>query len=454
MATTTVEERTVVRPNPTATGSNDRSTQAVVTKLKIRKRRRRTFLIVAAGIIVLLAVLGIVSSRKEKPITIQTEKVSRRDITEEVRATGKVQPQVAVNVSSEVPGEVVELPFKEGARVRKGDVIARIKPTTFQDQLDQADASLSSTKARELSSKAALINAKQELTRAKGLAAQNLLSESDLQAAQAKYDAAVATSQGAKFDVAAAQSSVHQFAEAVRKTTVFAPMDGVITSLITQLGEKVVGTSQFDGTKMMTISDLSWMNAEVDVDENDVVNIKLGDTAMVTIDAFPGRTFVGEVIEVANSATLKGNGTQDQSTDFKVKVKLSGFGESELKPGMSCTAKIRTQTKTNVMAIPINAVTRRDNAGTKVDSAKKASATSGTTTEETPVVVFVVGKDSRVKMVQVKTGISDNAYVEILSGLVGDEEIAKGNYTAVSKDLEDKSLVKVDNSATPATPKS
>jgi HlyD family secretion protein len=260
---------------------------------------------------------------------------------------------------------------------------------------------------------------------------------------------AVATEKAAGFEISASESIVKQYSEALVKTTVYAPMEGVVTSLITQLGEKVVGTSQFAGTEMMTISDLTWMNAEVDVDENDVVNLKIGDTAMVTIDAFPNRVFVGQVIEVANSAKLKGNGTQDQSTNFKVKVKLSDFAGADLRPGMSCTAKIHTQTKTNVMAIPINAVTRRDDPdAAKVDSAKRNSIA---TTTESPVVVFVVGKDSRVKLTTIKTGIADNTYVEVLSGLIGDEEIVKGEYSAVSKDLQDKKLIKVDNSTTKTT---
>jgi HlyD family secretion protein len=195
------------------------------------------------------------------------------------------------------------------------------------------------------------------------------------------------------------------------------------------------------------------MNAEVDVDENDVVNLKIGDKTHVSIDAFPDRIFEGTVIEIANSAMLKGTGTQDQSTNFKVKVRLTDFGEADLRPGMSCTARMETQTKENVLAVPINAVTRREEiGGTKADSTKpkddnsKASAAAATAAaNETPLLVFVVDKANRVKAVQVKTGISDNAYVEIVSGLDGTEEVVKGNYTAVSKELQDKSLIQIDN---------
>jgi HlyD family secretion protein len=199
----------------------------------------------------------------------------------------------------------------------------------------------------------------------------------------------------------------------------------------------------------MTVSDLSVMNAMVDVDENDVVNVKLGDTARVSIDAFPDKTFVGYVIEVANSAELKGANTQDQSTNFQVKIRLSGFQTGELRPGMSCTAKIETVTKPNIMTIPIMAVTRRTMETKKTTTTTETSEVGKKPTvdkeeDRSPTIVFVID-GTRAKAVQVKTGISDNSYVEITEGLKGNEEIVKGNYSAVSKDLEDKKLIKIDN---------
>jgi HlyD family secretion protein len=253
-------------------------------------------------------------------------------------------------------------------------------------------------------------------------------------------------------DVTASKSQLKQYAESLRKTSVASPMNGVITQLISQLGEKVVGTSQFSGTEMMAVSDLSVMNAEVEVDENDVVNIKIGDTSRVTIDAFPGRVFKGIVVEIANSAKLKGTGTQDQSTNFAVKIRLEDFTEGELRPGMSCTAKIETDTKYNVMTVPIMAVTRRINeekmATAKADDQQVSEVQKKQQTakqeDASPTIVFVV-ENGRAKSVKVKTGISDNSYVEISDGIKGGEEIIKGNYSAVSKELQDKSLVRVDN---------
>jgi HlyD family secretion protein len=279
------------------------------------------------------------------------------------------------------------------------------------------------------------------------------MSDQDYDAAKAAYASSVAAVSAADYSAKAAQGQMRQLQESLNWTSVLSPMDGVITSLISQLGEKVVGTASFAGTEMMDISDLSLMNAMVDVDENDVVNIKLGDSVKISIDAFPGRVFTGKVIEIANSAKLSGTGTQDQSTNFTVKVRLDDFGAQDLRPGMSCTARIQTQTKPNVLAVPLMAVTRRDNEDSQAaDSIKKIrESNKGTFHEddESYAIVFIVKKDTA-KSVTVKTGISDNNYVEILDGLKGGEEVVKGNFRAVSKELENGKIVKVDNSGNSA----
>lgn len=420
-----------------------------LAKSQKKRRQRRNILIIAGGVVLVLVIVGIASSGKEKPITVQTEKVSQRTITEVVQATGKIQPEVQVKVSPEVPGEIIQLPFKEGDRVKKGDLLAKIKPTTFEDQYAAAEAQLNASKADAERQRASLIQADQNLKRGKKLLEQHLISEQDFDALKAAYDQAEAGMNAAKYQAAASQSQMHQYSEALRKTNVASPMNGVVTSLISQLGEKVVGTSSFAGTEMMTVSDLSVMNAMVDVDENDVVNIKIGDNVKVSIDAFPKKIFTGKVIEIANSAKMAGAGSQDQSTNFTVKVRLDDFGTEDLRPGMTCTARIETQTKENVVAVPLLSVTRRDNEDAQAaDSIKKVrQANKGTFHEgdENPTVVFVIDKGVA-KKVHVRTGISDNAYVEVISGLKGNEEVVKGNFRAVSKDLEDGKKIKVDNS--------
>jgi HlyD family secretion protein len=443
---------------PTAAANNGTATKTVVDKIKKKKKRNRFIWIILLVLLVAIVGLAVVKSGKEKPIIVQTEKVATRTITELVQATGKVQPETSVKISPEVPGEIIQLPFKEGAQVKKGDMLAEIKPTAIKAQYEAGVAQLEGSKAQVEQAKAQKLTAELALKRTKQLQGKDLASQADLETAQQTYDVGVANYNAAQHNVNYYQNNLTQFSESLRKTSVLSPMDGYITQLISQLGEKVVGTSAFAGTEMMTVSDLSVMNAMVDVDENDVVNVKLGDTARVTIDAFPDRSFTGIVIEVANSAELKGAGSQDQSTNFQVKIRLAGFQTGELRPGMSCTAKIETVTKSNIMTIPIMAVTRRSMEAKKVapttTEASEVGKKQSTEKEEdrSPTIVFVVD-GTRVKTVQVKTGISDNSYVEITDGLKGSEEIVKGNYSAVSKDLDDKKLIKIDNSNGAEVPK-
>ncbi len=425
------------------------TTKTVVDKIKKKKKRNRLVWISLGALLVLIIVMVIISSGKEKAITVQTEKVSVRTITEVVQATGKIQPETSVKISPEVPGEIISLPFKEGALVKKGDLLAEIKPTLIKAQYDAGVAQVESAKAQVEQTKSQKLTADLNLKRSKNLHEKALASDADLEQAQQQYDVAVANYNAAVYNVSYAQNNLAQLAESVARTSVLAPMDGYITQLISQLGEKVVGTSAFAGTEMMYVCDLSVMNAMVDVDENDVVNVKLGDTARMSIDAFPDRVFIGSVIEVANSAELKGTGTQDQSTNFQVKIRLSGFQTGELRPGMSCTAKIETQTKPNIMTVPIMSVTRRTEQSKKTTTDEQTSEVgkkqaAGNDEDRSPTIVFIVD-GTRVKSVQVKTGISDNSYVEITEGLKGSEEVVKGNYSAVSKDLDDKKLIKIDN---------
>ena len=454
MATTT-SQSTMSDKAASLNGATLTPLEASLAKRKNKRRRSRNIAMILGGVLVVGIIIAIASGGKEKPISVQTEKVARHTITEVVQATGKIQPEVQVKVSPEVPGEIISLPFKEGDHVKKGQLVAKIKPTTFQEQFAAAQAQLSSSKAQTEQQRASVIQAKQDMARAERLKSSHLLSDQDFDALKAKYDAAVAGLNAAGFQAEASESQMRQYSESLSKTSVLAPMDGVITSLISQLGEKVVGTSSFAGTEMMTISDLTVINAMVDVDENDVVNIKIGNKVKVSIDAFPNRVFTGTVIEIANSAKLTGTGTQDQSTNFTVKVRLDDFGATDLRPGMSCTARIETQTKENVLAVPLMSVTRRDNDDTKAaDSIKKVQqANKGTfhEGEENTNVVFIVDKGVA-KKVSIKSGVSDNAYVEVLSGLSGGEEVVKGNFRAVSKELDNGKKVTVDNSGVVTPP--
>ncbi|MFI5201475.1 MAG: efflux RND transporter periplasmic adaptor subunit [Candidatus Kapaibacterium sp.] len=416
---------------------------------KKRKRRVRTVWTLLASFVGLIIVMLLAFSGKEKPTIVQTEVVGRHTVTEVVQATGKIQPEVMVKVSPQVPGEIIELPFKEGARVKKGDLIAKIKPDVFQEQFDAAQASYNSSKAQAEAQRATMIQAEADLNRGKTLNARHLLSDQDYDAEKAKYASAVASFNAANYSANAAAGEMRQLQQSLEWTSVRAPMDGTITNLISQLGERVVGTSQFAGTEMMDVSDLTVMNAMVDVDENDVVNVKVGDPVKISVDAFPDTVFTGKVLEIANSATVAGTGTADQSTNFTVKVRLDNFGTADLRPGMSCTARIETETKPNVLAVPLMSVTRRESddqrAADSLRQIREANRGSFNGDEAPSLIVFIVKKGKAVK-VPITTGISDNSYVEVLDGLKGGEEVIKGNFRAVSKDLNDGMAVKVDNS--------
>ncbi|HEY3876817.1 MAG TPA: efflux RND transporter periplasmic adaptor subunit [Candidatus Kapabacteria bacterium] len=414
-----------------------------------RKKRTRTLLIVLGALVVLIVVVAIASSGHDKGTVVQTEKASYQTITEVVQATGKIQPEVMVKVSPQVSGEIISLPFKEGDYVKKSALIAKIKPLVFEEQYAGAEANYNSSKAQAEAQKATMLQAQADLKRAKSLLQSHLMSQQDYDAAQAKYDASVSGYNAANFTAEAAAGTMKQIQESLNWTSVLSPMDGVITSLISHLGETVVGTSEFAGTEIMDISDLTVMNAMVDVDENDVVNVKLGDPVKVSVDAFPDKLFTGKVIEIANSAKATGTGTQDQATDFTVKVRLDSLSTTDLRPGMSCTARIATKTKANVLAVPLMAVTRRESddeeAADSIRNIREANKGTFHGDAEPSLIVFAV-KNGVAKKVPVQTGISDNSYVEILSGLKAGEEVIKGNFRAVSKDLEDGTKVRVDNS--------
>ncbi|HET6511182.1 MAG TPA: efflux RND transporter periplasmic adaptor subunit, partial [Candidatus Kapabacteria bacterium] len=283
-------------PGVDANGKQQSTTQTVVTQIKKRKQRKRNALIGVGVLIALVIGLAVANGGKEQTITVQTETVSRRTITSIVQATGKIQPEVKVKISPEVSGEIISLPIKEGQQVTRGQLLAKIKPTSFEAAHEQGMASLNASKARMEQSRANMITAKQAFNRSKELRDKNLISTSDFETAEAQFQVAQANFNAANFEIKATESQLKQLTESLRKTAVIAPMGGVVTSLVSELGETVVGTSQFSGTEMMTVSDLTVMNAEVEVDENDVVNVSIGDKANVTIDAYPGRTFRGTIV--------------------------------------------------------------------------------------------------------------------------------------------------------------
>ena len=434
-----------------------------------KKKSNRTLIwvLVAVGLLITGLVVVAASRRKESGIQVSTEKAVVKTITHLVTATGKVQPELEVKISPEVAGELIDLPFKEGQSVKKGDVIVRIKPDLYQAQVEQQEASLASAKASAVLSQAHLSKAEQDFKQANELYSKKLVSEADFTAAKTNLDVGKADYDSNVAQIRRTEGALNQFRDQLSKTTMFAPMDGTISALESEVAERVVGTGQFAGTEIMRIADLSSMEVRVKVNENDIISVKLGDHAVVTVDAFPGRKFDGTVREISSSALTSGASgsgsaslaasASDEVTNFLVKIRITDR-ERALRPGMSATVDIETQTVANVVAIPVQSVTVRAAGGKtseqlQQEKAKEAKERSGNdlevaserqearkTRDQLLRVVFVKHGD-KVSMVTVETGIADNTHIEIKSGVKAGDEVVSGSYAAISRMLKDGATV-------------
>lgn len=419
---------------------------------KKNNKRRNIILLIIGLVIVGGGITAAVLGKSEKSVEVTIEQVGKRTITQTVSATGKIQPEILVKISSEVSGEIINLPVKEGDTVRKGDLLVKIQPDLVQAQLEQARYASESAKSQINTVRADLDRAKIEFDRIKGLYEKQFASKGELDQATAALASFQARFEGSQKDYERSQAVVRQSNVTSGRTTVYAPNNGIVVALPVEKGEKVLGTAQFQGTEIMQIADLSIMNAEIDVDENDVVMISVGDTARVRIDAFPNRVFRGYVYQMGNSAKRAATGTQEEVVNFAIKIRLIDT-DARLRPGMSCDVDIETETRPNTIAVPLQSVTIRKPqekeggealaANTqKQESAKKKAAESAA--NKPPQVVFIK-EDNKAKMVRVETGISDGGYIEILNGVKEGQTVISGNFRAISKELEDGTLVKVDS---------
>src|SRR6476619_2513468 len=325
---------------------------------KRKSRRRRYIIFGVLGLIVLWIIVGSIMGRREKPIPVTTEKAIRKTIVQTVSATGKIQPEVEVKISPEVAGEITELPVEDGVRVKKGDLLVKIKPDSYKALLEQQEAAISAAKATNLQQKATMMKTEHDLKRAEDLFNKKLISEQDYNAAQAAFDVAKNTYESSLHEIERAQASSSQARDQLSKTTIYSPLDGTITILNSKLGERLVATNQFAGTDVMRVADLSHMQAVVDVNENDVVNVKLGDKANIKIDAYGDRKFKGVVQQIANTGKTTGTGTQEEVTNFEVKIRVDDH-DVALRPGLSCTADIETNMVKDAVAVPMQSVTIR-----------------------------------------------------------------------------------------------
>jgi HlyD family secretion protein len=413
----------------------------------------------------LLIIVWAVASKREKPIPVTTEKAVRKTILQTVSATGKVQPETEVKISPEVAGEIIELPVEDGMRVKKGDLLVKIKPDSYKALLEQQEAAISAAKATNLQQKATMMKTEQDFKRAKDLFDKKLISVQDYNAAEAATDVAKNTYESSLHEIERAQASSSQARDQLSKTTIYSPMIGTITLLNSKLGERLVATNQFAGTEVMRVADLAHMQAVVDVNENDVVNVKLGHKAKVKIDAYGDRKFKGIVQQIANTGKTTGAGTQEEVTNFEVKIRIDD-PDVALRPGLSCTADIETNMVEDAVAVPMQSVTIRTGGGNlspeEIEKRKQKSAAQDKgdnnaefvnerleksaqkeEREKLAKVVFLKN-GGRAHMVKVTTGISDDTYTEIKSGIKPGEEVISGSYSAISRKLKDEAKVTID----------
>ncbi len=389
---------------------------------------------------------------------VSTENVIRRNITEVITANGKIEPETEVKITPDVSGEIVELAIKDGDAVRKGQFLLKIKPDIYISARDRANAALNGARANLANSKAMLVQvesrfeqAKLAYNRSKILWEQKTISDAEWETAQSNYKIAMAEVEAAKKNVEAAEYSVNSSEASLKeanenllKTTIFAPIDGIVTALLVERGERVAGTSMMSGTELLRLANLDRMEVLTEVNENDIVRVSLHDSAIIEVDAYPDRKFKGIVTEIANSAKTIGT-SSDQVTNFEVKVLIlkesyKDFVEQgktyPFRPGMSASVDILTESKNNVLTVPLQAVTRQADTLQKADTLKAISPNL-----EYKEIVFVY-ENQKVKLTEVKTGIQDNNYIEIISGLSENQEVVTAPYHIITKKLKDGTPVK------------
>lgn len=400
-------------------------------------------LAIATVVLIVFAIIGKKQGWFGKALTIKVavEKAEIRSITESITANGKIQPEKEVKISPDVSGEIVLLNVKEGDFVEKGHLLFKIKPDTYISMLDRAQASLESARARQSQTEAQFIQAELAFNRSSQLFSEQTISKSEFEQADANFKVAKAEVEAARFAVQSAQASLKEANEALIKTTVYAPMRGTISTLLVEQGERVVGTEMMSGTEILRIADLTRMEARVDVNENDIIKVKMGDTALIEVDAYLDQKFRGVVTEIANSATTAGV-SADQVTTFDVKIFILPESYQELvtdnrknpfRPGMSATVDIQTEMKYNIVTVPIQSVT------TRADTSYEASTLSD---EIIRTLVFVSdGTYSLAK--DVKTGIQDNNFIEIINGISEGDDIITAPFSAISKKLSDSTLIEI-----------
>lgn len=409
---------------------------------QIKKKSSKRYIIL--GGLALIVILIVMGRNQENGIPVNISIPQRGTIVETIPANGKIQPVTEVKISPDVSGEIIELNFKEGDNVKEGDLLIKIKQDVYISAVDRAEASLNSVKAQYLQQKAQLAQIEQSYKRNKTLFEQKAISEADYEGAVSQYEVAVEQLNAAQYNVKSAEAALKEAKENLQKTTIYAPMTGIVSKLNVEKGERVVGTSQMAGTEMMRIANFKEMEVLVDVNENDIIRLSLSDTAYIEVDAYPNKKFKGVVTQIANSAKNSGTATSlDQVTNFEVNVSILPESYSDLlkntdipfRPGMSASVSIHAETRYNTLIVPLQSITTR---GGLIDSLD---------TDKIVEQIFVYdSQTSKVTPVIVSTGIQDMKNIEVTEGLSDSIKIVTGPYSAISKELRKGSKVIVKKS--------
>ena len=405
-----------------------------------KKKNNKYILIAAAAVIAVLIIIGKNKNNKGIEVTLQQPQIGT--IIESIPANGKIQPVTEVKISPDVSGEIMKLNFQEGDAVKKGDLIIQIKQDVYISARDRAEASLNAVKSQYLQQQAQLQQSELNHNRNELLYSKNTISQADYEKSLAEYQIAKNQLKAAEYNIKSAQASLKEAEENLTKTNIYAPMDGTISKLSVEIGERVVGTTQMAGTEMLRIADLSQMEVLVDVNEIDIIRLAAGDTASIEIDAYPNRKFKGVVTQVANSSKNSGTAVSaDQVTNFEVKVNilpesyrdLSTKGNIPLRPGMSASVSIQTAKRDNVIKIPLQAITTRKGLSDSLDMV-----------DGVVQKVFIYDSQSKtVNVHSIETGIQDMNHIEVTKGLDTTARIVTAPYSAISKELSQGAKVTV-----------
>lgn len=426
--------------------------------------KKTVYFLVGGAIVIIAALIGLskagVIGNKDEGKEVEIAKVNASTIVETVSATGKIQPEIEVKISPEVSGEIILLNVKEGQVVKKGDLLVKINPDLYTSSYNRSVSNLSGSKAGLTQSEASFKEAKANYERNKTLYDKGVISRSDWDKAIASFEVAKATKQNSYYSVQSASASVSEARDNLGRTTIYSPADGTISVLNVELGERVLGTQQMAGTELLRVANLNNMEVEVDVNENDIVKIKIGDEANVEVDAYLKKKFKGIVTSISNSAST--TLTSDQVTNFKVKVRILKESYQDLlegkpstyspfRPGMTATVDIITTTKTNVLAVPISSVVVKSDTTAvkdfKVEDPNEDKKAAPKNDKKFECVFVKVGDKAKIRVI--KTGIQDDTNIEVMSGLKPGDVVITGPYTTVSKDLNSGDKVKLKKAEVP-----